>query len=72
MIKLFISYSHPDGVYIETFRRFMAPLCDSSRVDMWYDRNITAGDDFWARIDEHLKDRDIVCLFISSHIVCGW
>ena len=29
MIKLFISYSHPDGVYIETFRRFMTPLCDA-------------------------------------------
>lgn len=71
MIKLFISYSHPDGVYIETFRRFMTPLCDSNRVEMWYDRNIAAGDDFWAQIDEHLKDRDIVCLFISSHYLAS-
>lgn len=71
MIKLFISYSHPDGLYIETFRRFMTPLCDSNRVEMWYDRNITAGDDFWAQIDEHLKDRDVVCLFISSHYLAS-
>ena len=70
MIKLFISYSHPDGEYIETFRRFMAPLCEN-RVELWYDRNITAGDDFWAQIDEHLADRDIVCLFISSHYLAS-
>ncbi len=38
---------------------------------MWYDRNITAGDDFWARIDEHIADRDIVCLFISSHYLAS-
>lgn len=71
MIKLFISYTHSDGEYIEAFRRFMAPLCENNRVDMWYDRDITAGDDFWARIDEHLSDRDIVCLFISSHYLAS-
>jgi len=67
MAKLFISYSHPDGAYIESFIRFMAPLRDNGSVEIWYDRDITAGDDFWAKIDTHLADRDVVCLFISSY-----
>lgn len=71
MIKLFISYSHPDSEHVETFIRFMSPLCDNERVDIWYDRNITAGEDFWSRIDEHLEDRDIVCLFISSYYLAS-
>lgn len=71
MVKLFISYSHADGIYIETFIRFMQPFCDNGKVDIWYDRNITAGDDFWARIDEHLAERDIVCLFISSYYLAS-
>ena len=71
MIKLFVSYSHPDGEYIETFKRFIKPLCKKYNVDIWYDCNITAGDDFWKRIDEHLIDRDIVCLFISSHYLAS-
>ncbi len=67
MIRLFISYSHLDKQFIEAFWRHTAPLRDEFGVDMWFDGNIDAGDDFWQRIDEHLKDRDIVCLFISSH-----
>lgn len=71
MIKLFISYSHSDATHIDAFRRFIVPLCEKHNVEMWYDRNITAGDDFWARIDEHLADRDIICLFISSHYLAS-
>lgn len=71
MLKLFISYSHPDGAYIEAFRRFMTPLCENERMEMWYDRNITAGDDFRNQIDIHLADRDIVCLFVSSHYLAS-
>lgn len=71
MVKVFISYSHPDWTHIEDFRRFIQPLCDNGKVDLWYDRNILGGDDFWSRIDEHLAERDIVCLFISSHYLAS-
>lgn len=71
MIRLFISYSHPDKQYIEAFRRHTAVLHDEYGVDMWFDENIEAGDDFWHRIDENLNDRDIVCLFISSYYLAS-
>lgn len=68
-LKLFISYSHNDSQFVQDFLRHTAPLRDNGTIDVWYDQNITAGDDFWNRIDEHLADRDIVCCFISSYYI---
>lgn len=65
-LKLFISYSHADESYIERFIKVISPLEDNGILEYWYDRNLTAGDEFWAEIDNHLADRDIVCLFLSQ------
>ena len=69
MLKLFISYSHNDAHYVQDFIRHIAPLKDNGMLDIWYDKNITAGDDFWNKIEEHLADRDIICCFISSYYI---
>lgn len=69
MLKLFISYSHNDTQYVQDFIRHITPLKDNGMLDIWYDKNITAGDNFWDRIEEHLADRDIICCFISSYYI---
>lgn len=70
MLKLFISYSHSDEHYVQDFLRHTALLEESGLLkERFYDRNITAGDDFWNRIEKHLEDRDIVCCFISAHYI---
>ena len=68
-LKLFISYSHNDSTHVQDFLRHTAPLRDNGTLEMWYDKDITAGDDFWDRIDEHLADRDIICCFISPYYI---
>ena len=72
-MKLFISYSHADGIYIERFIKQLAPITGADKLitDVWYDRNITAGDDFWDRINQHLDNRDIICLFISPDYIAS-
>lgn len=66
-MKLFISYSHKDQTMIQDFITAMSPMKGEGKLlsDIWYDRNITAGDDFWDCINEHLDGRDVICLFIS-------
>ena len=66
-MKLFISYSHADGIYIERFIKQLAPITGTDKLitDVWYDRNITAGDDFWDRINQHLDNRDIISVHLS-------
>ena len=72
-MKLFISYSHSDGKYIERFIKQLAPITGADKLitDVWYDREITAGDDFWNRINQHLDNRDIICLFISPDYIAS-
>lgn len=67
-MKLFISYSHKDEGLIESFITALSPLVGPERLlsDIWYDRDIKAGDEFWDRINSHLADRDVICLFLSS------
>lgn len=73
MLKLFISYSHANEDKVINFITYMAPLTDGENplLNIWYDRNIKAGDDFWDEIDKHLADRDIVCLFLSRNYLAS-
>lgn len=66
-MKLFVSYSHADESKVTNFIKYMAPLTggDNPVLEIWYDREIKAGDDFWDRINEHLENRDVICLFFS-------
>jgi hypothetical protein len=68
MLKLFVSYSHDNEGEVNEFIKFMAPLTkgENPLLEIWYDRNIKAGDNFWNEIDNHLAQRDIICLFLSS------
>lgn len=67
MLKLFISYCHQDSAAIKRFITHLTPLCEErGLLDVWYDKNIMAGQDFWDEIDGHLSDRDIVCLMLSA------
>ena len=73
MLKLFISYCHKDEGKVKNFITYMSPLTsgDNKLLEIWYDRNIKAGDDFWDEIDSHLADRDIVCLFLSKDYIAS-
>lgn len=73
MLKLFISYSHKDEDKVNHFITYINPLTngDNKLLDIWYDRNIKTGDDFWDEIDSHLADRDIVCLFLSKDYIAS-
>lgn len=66
MIKLFVSYCHQDSAAVKRFVKYLAPLCQEGLLDVWYDQSVLAGEDFWSEIDNHLLDRDVVCLMLSA------
>ena len=49
----------------------MTKFVDDNILDIWWDKNITAGYDFWEQIDFHIENRDIICLFISSNYLAS-
>lgn len=72
-LKVFIVYSHLDNVrehlYIEQFRKHMAPLKNNGLIGEWYDRKILPGEDYQSKIDNNLEDADIICLFVSANFL---
>lgn len=68
-LKLFISYSHSDENYIEEFIKHIAPLRSNGLIEDWYDRKILAGKKFQDKIDNNLKDADVICLFITANFL---
>jgi hypothetical protein len=48
---------------LRNFNRFLAPTND--KFEVWYDKKISAGTEFNEDITNHLKDAQIICLFIS-------
>ena len=68
-LKLFISYSHLDEEYIESFIKHITPLQSNGLIENWYDRKIVAGKDYQVAIDNELSDADVICLFISANFL---
>ena len=68
-LKVFISYSHEDESYINTFIKHLSPLKYNGLIHDWYDRKIIAGEDFQDTIDNNLQNADIICLCISANFI---
>lgn len=64
MLKLFISYNHNNEECIGHFLRHISTLTtgENPEIEVWYDRNLKSGDQFWDNIDEHLVNSDIICV----------
>lgn len=73
MLKLFISYNHKDESKVENFLTYINPLVtgENPLFEVWYDRKIKSGNDFWDEIDTKLEGGDIVCLFVSKDYIAS-
>jgi formylglycine-generating enzyme required for sulfatase activity len=65
-IKLFICNAREDRDPLEMLRKKLAPLVHSGRIQVWYDREITGGKEWYHEISFNLKTADIVLLLISD------
>ena len=72
-LKIFISYSHkdnlPGNLYIEEFKKHIAPLKNNGLIEEWYDGKILLGEYYQNKIDNNLGDADIICLLISVNFL---
>lgn len=69
MAKLFFSYSHKDEALRDELEVHLAILQRQGLVQVWYDRRISAGQEFAGIIDSNLKDADIVLLLVSPYFL---
>lgn len=63
---VFISYAHKDKIYFDIFSD---NLRSQSGWNLWTDRNIEIGTDWFANIQQSIKDSDFAVLLVSADFI---
>jgi hypothetical protein len=70
-VRLFYSYSHEDERLRQRLQKHLAPLKREGVLDDWQDRQIAAGAEWAAEIDQQLDAADIILLLISADFIAS-
>ena len=65
-IRLVYSYSHKDDKLCNELETHLALLKRQGVIASWYDRRISAGEEWKGHIDEHFREADIILLLVSA------
>ena len=65
-LKVFISYSHEDEKMRVRMGKHLASLVSDGLIRIWHDREIEAGADWEANINEEIEAADIILLLVSA------
>ncbi|HAA23169.1 MAG TPA: hypothetical protein DCP28_32045 [Cytophagales bacterium] len=63
--SLFISYSKLDKEYADTLKRRLKPLARRKTLDIFYDQDLMAGDNFDTVLKERMATADLILLLTS-------
>ena len=64
-VKIFFCYAHEDEPLLNKLKAHLRPLQRQGLVDVWYDRDISAGTDWEQQIKERLNTAQIILLLVS-------
>jgi tetratricopeptide (TPR) repeat protein len=64
-VNTFFCYTHKDAPLVDQLETHLRPLQRQGLINMWYDREITAGSEWKHAIDRHLNMAQIILLMIS-------
>ena len=65
-IKVFIGYSRTDNDYLQALKKHLTPLVKAKSIEVWYDGDLSPGDEWDAKIKHNLATADLILLLISS------
>jgi hypothetical protein len=66
---VFISYSHRDEIWKERLLTQLGVLQQQSILELWHDRRIGAGADWYQEICQAMDAADVAVLLISAHFL---
>jgi hypothetical protein len=64
-IDIFISYAHEDEAYLKLLETHLSALQRRGLINIWHDRNISAGTEWASKIDSYLNTAHMILLLIS-------
>jgi hypothetical protein len=71
LLSLFCSYSHRDEALRHALETHLALLRRQGYIASWYDRRISAGEEWKHQIDAHLEAADIILLLVSADFLAS-
>src|SRR5438067_1082106 len=63
--KIFCCYSHEDELLLNKLKTHLRPLQRQGLIDVWHDRDISAGTEWEREIRENLNTAQITLLLVS-------
>jgi internalin A len=70
-LRLFLSYSHKDEKYVDELRKALKIMERNGLIRPWYDRQLSAGEKWEARILQELSEADIIVCQISRDFLAS-
>lgn len=70
-IEIFFSYAHEDEKLRNELAKHLKLLERQKVISSWYDRDITAGDDWKQEIQQHLQTAQVILLLISADFLAS-
>ncbi|NEP00460.1 MAG: toll/interleukin-1 receptor domain-containing protein [Symploca sp. SIO2E9] len=70
-IELFFSYAHEDEELRDELAKHLAILQRQKVISTWYDRDISAGDEWKPEIEKRLNSADVILLLISANFLAS-
>src|SRR5579884_3629532 len=65
IIEIFICYAREDEALRQGLEKHLRALRRQGVIDLWHDRNISAGTEWEREIDRHLNTAQVILLLIS-------
>src|SRR6266700_7401715 len=64
-VKIFFCYAHEDEPLLKILKSHLSPLQLQGIIDVWHDRDISAGTEWEQEISKHLNEADFILLLVS-------
>src|SRR5579884_2809755 len=64
-VKIFFCYAHEDEALLNKLKIYLKPLQRQGFIDVWHDRDISAGTEWEPEIKQHLNAAQIILLLVS-------
>lgn len=69
--KVFISYSHRDGAWLERLKVMSAPLVWSRELELWDDKKIEPGSRWGLSIDSAIRRSSVAVILVSANFLAS-
>src|SRR5690348_1349970 len=70
-VKIFFCYAHEDEALLKQLKAHLIPLQREKLIDLWYDRDISAGTEWEQQIRQHLDAAQIILLLVSPDFMAS-